>query len=253
MANQQGNKTTKTEPTSGRTGQSTSGTGTGSAADANRTGASPGSGQDMKQTSQAASSTGRAGSGTANAGGMSASGVGNLDTSHELPSGTEMKSKAEGIYDQVKETASGTYDAVASTASSKLEDRKDELSTGLRTLADTFRKTGNDLMGSAQATALTDLTAKYTGTAARQIENVANYFERKDLRAVMRDAQDFARRNPAIFLGAAFGLGMLAARFLKSSPPNENEYSSRSDSRNAGAPGITPTGNQPSPSMPHNA
>jgi len=30
--------------------------------------------------------------------------------------------------------------------------------------------------------------------------------------------QQFARRQPAVFFGAAFGLGLLAARFMKSSP-----------------------------------
>jgi hypothetical protein len=263
MANQQGNKSTKTDPTSGSTGQSTSGTGTGAAADANRTGTSPGSGQDTRNAS-ASTGTGSATGNTAgrmsntnttpsNTASTSTSGVGGLDTSHELPSGTDMKSKAEGIVDQVKDTASGTYEAVANTASSKLDERKGELSSGLRTLAETFRKTGNDLKGNAQATPLTDITAKYTGTAARQIENVANYFDRKDLSAVMRDAQDFARRNPAIFLGAAFGLGMLAARFLKSAPPSENEYSSGTNSLNAGTAGITTTGSQSSTSMPRNA
>ena len=33
-----------------------------------------------------------------------------------------------------------------------------------------------------------------------------------------RDAESYARRNPAVFLGSAFVLGILAARFFKSSP-----------------------------------
>jgi hypothetical protein len=250
MANQQGDKTKMTDPNSGRTGGSTSGTGTGAAADANRTGTSPGSGQDITRTSPATGTTGTPAGRTSNAG--STPSVGGLDTSHELPSGTDMKSKAEGIYDQVKETASGTYDKVADKASSKLEERKGELSSGLRTLADSFRKTGNELKGNSQATPLTDLTAKYTGTAAKQIENVASYFERKDLRSVMRDAEGFARRNPAIFLGAAFGLGMLAARFLKSSSPNDN-VSTRPGSLNAAGTPAASTGSQTSTSLPRNA
>jgi len=34
-----------------------------------------------------------------------------------------------------------------------------------------------------------------------------------------RDLESFARRNPALFIGAAFGVGFLVARFLKSTPP----------------------------------
>jgi len=138
------------------------------------------------------------------------------------PLGEKLSSTANGILDKAKETATGTYDAVASQATTKIEEHKGELSTGLRTLADTFRKTGTDLEGAPQSTPLTDVTARYTGVAARQIENVASYFERKDLKGMMRDAEGFARRNPAIFLGAAFAIGMVAARFLKSSTPGRN-------------------------------
>ena len=140
--------------------------------------------------------------------------------SGDQPISEKLSSTASGILDKAKETASGTYDAVANQATSKIEERKGELSTGLRTLADTFRKTGSDLKNTQQPTPLTDVTARYTGVAANQIENVAGYFERKNLRAMMRDAEGFARRNPAIFLGAAFALGMVAARFLKSSAPD---------------------------------
>ena len=165
--------------------------------------------------------TGTSSTGTGNAASISA-------TSNDQPITDKISDTASGILDKAKETASGTYDAVATQATSKIEERKGELSTGLRTLADTFRKTGTDLKGAQQTTPLTDMTARYTGTAANQIDKVASYFERKDLKAMMRDTESFARRNPAIFLGAAFGLGMLAARFLKSSAPG-------SRSMNAGA------------------
>lgn len=138
----------------------------------------------------------------------------------DQPLSEKVSDTASGILDKAKEAASGTYDAVATQATNKIEERKGELSSGLRTVADTFRKTGTDLKQASETTPLTDATARYTGTAATQIEKIASYFERKDLRAMMRDTEAFARRNPAIFLGAAFGLGILAARFLKSSSPD---------------------------------
>jgi hypothetical protein len=39
----------------------------------------------------------------------------------------------------------------------------------------------------------------------------------RDVRELVQDAQQFARRQPAIFVGAAFAAGVLAARFMKSS------------------------------------
>jgi hypothetical protein len=59
-----------------------------------------------------------------------------------------------------------------------------------------------------------------------------------------RDLEGFARRNPALFFGAAFGLGLLAARFLKSTPPS---YNTKSAGREfTAAAGSTPQLSAPS-------
>jgi ElaB/YqjD/DUF883 family membrane-anchored ribosome-binding protein len=160
-------------------------------------------------------------------------------SSNDQPLGEKVSDTASGILEKAKDAANGTYDAVATQATSKIEEHKGELSSGLRTLADTFRKTGTDLKQVPQTTPLTDVTARYTGTAANQIEKVASYFERKDLKAMMRDTEAFARRNPAIFLGAAFALGMMAARFLKSSAP-DGTTSTGSGSMKASLPTALP-------------
>ena len=236
---------TKTTPSS--TGAST-GSGTGAAqpkgAEANPT---PTSGHDQGRMSVGQSGTRGTGASTGASTGEAKTGAGTTGTSNSdigtnqsmtnqsgsnaQPLSEKVSDTASGILDKAKETASGTYDAVTTQATSKIEERKGELSTGLRTLADTFRKTGTDLKGAQQTTPLTDMTARYTGTAANQIEKVASYFERKDLKAMMRDTESFARRNPAIFLGAAFALGMLAARFLKSSTPDSRSMNPGSGSR----------------------
>jgi hypothetical protein len=39
------------------------------------------------------------------------------------------------------------------------------------------------------------------------------------MREIMHETQRFARRNPALFLGGSFVLGLLGARFLKTSAP----------------------------------
>ena len=46
----------------------------------------------------------------------------------------------------------------------------------------------------------------------------------------MHDAQRLARRQPALFVGGAFALGLLGARFLKSSSP-EHRYAGYSGER----------------------
>lgn len=125
---------------------------------------------------------------------------------------------ARSIYDQAKETAGKAYGAVADQTARKLDEQKSTLSDGLATVADSVRQVSDNLGSSKTESGLAEAAAKYTGTAAGKIESIAGYFERKGVREMTRDLEGFARRNPAIFLGAAFGLGLLAARFLKSTP-----------------------------------
>ena len=37
---------------------------------------------------------------------------------------------------------------------------------------------------------------------------------------MVRDVESYAKKNPAIFIGAAFAAGMLLSRFLKAGTPN---------------------------------
>ena len=43
----------------------------------------------------------------------------------------------------------------------------------------------------------------------------------KDVQAIVRDVERYAREQPALFLGGAFVLGLLGARFLKSTANRE--------------------------------
>ena len=127
---------------------------------------------------------------------------------------------ARSLYDQAKETAGQAYEAVAEKAAGKLDEQRSTLSGGLGAVADSVRQVSANLGSSRTDSGLAEAAAKYTDTAARKIENFAGYFETKDVRAMARDLESFARRNPAIFIGAAFGLGLLVARFLKSTAPD---------------------------------
>lgn len=126
---------------------------------------------------------------------------------------------ATGLMDQFKTTAGDAYDTAATKATEKIEEQKSNLSSGLSNVAGSIRKLGDNLTESDTPDGITKIAAEYSGTAADKIEQVAQYFDQHDLNAMYRDAQNFARRNPAVILGGAFALGFLAARFLKSSQP----------------------------------
>ena len=63
-----------------------------------------------------------------------------------------------------------------------------------------------------------DTVAQYVEQAANQVERWSSQLRDKDLGELVEDAQRLARRQPALFIGSAFALGLLSARFLKSSP-----------------------------------
>ena len=60
---------------------------------------------------------------------------------------------------------------------------------------------------------LCDLTER----AARQVERASRYVRRSELREMVSDLEELARRRPAILVGGSFATGMLLARFFKSS------------------------------------
>lgn len=140
-----------------------------------------------------------------------------------VSTGNTAAATARSFYDQAKETAGQAYEAVTETAATKLDERKSTLSGGLSTVADSVRQVSDNLGTAKTDSGLAGSAAKYTETAAKRIEDVASYFETKSVRDMARDLESFARRNPAVFLGAAFGLGLLAARFLKSTPTGQFE------------------------------
>lgn len=122
------------------------------------------------------------------------------------------------FYDKAKQSAG----QVTEKATDKLEEKKSVVTQGLSGVADSIRQVGESLRDTdGEENPVGQFTAKYGDALAGQVEDISNYFERKDIREIVRDVESFARRNPAIFIGGAFALGVLAARFLKSASPKQ--------------------------------
>jgi hypothetical protein len=132
-----------------------------------------------------------------------------------------VKETAKGFYDSAKSTAGQAFGAATKRATEVLDEQKGTVAGGLTTVADSIKQVGENLNTAEEPNKITETAAKYTNSLAQQIENLSGYFERKDVRAMARDVENFARRYPAYFVGGAFALGFLAARFLKSSNPKQ--------------------------------
>lgn len=125
------------------------------------------------------------------------------------------------FYDKAKQSAGQVTEKVAEKATDKLDEKKSVVTQGLSGVADSIRQVSENLRDATggEENPVGKFTATYSDALAGQVEEISNYFERKDIREIARDVQGFARRNPAVFVGGAFALGILAARFLKSSSP----------------------------------
>ena len=98
-------------------------------------------------------------------------------------------------------------------AESRLDRGRHEAAHTLASVATRLRESGTNLRGADAQ----DFAGEYVQRAAEQIERAAKYVQDADIREVVDQVEDFARRRPAVFIGAAFAAGILAARYLKSS------------------------------------
>jgi hypothetical protein len=69
--------------------------------------------------------------------------------------------------------------------------------------------------------------ADYVNQAADRIDSFARTLENKDLGEIVDNVQSFARRHPALFVGGAFAIGIIAARFMLSSGRGVNREAER--------------------------
>jgi hypothetical protein len=106
-------------------------------------------------------------------------------------------------------------DRVRESATAQLSTQKDRATESLGTIARAVRDTSQPLRTHQQ-----DTIAQYVEQAADQIDRFSARLRDRDVTELIDDAQQFARRQPALFVGAAFAAGVIAARFLKSSSDN---------------------------------
>lgn len=116
------------------------------------------------------------------------------------------------IAGKAQEKASDLQSQVRQQAVSGLNGQKKMAADSLQSVAEAVRKTENQLREQNQGA-----VAEYAGNAAGQIERLSHYVRESDPEAMMGDVEQYARRQPAIFLGGAFLLGALGARFIRTS------------------------------------
>jgi len=147
----------------------------------------------------------------------SGSGSSDAGGSAGAPLTEQAKQQAQKVLHQTREKAGDVLGQARDQVKTRLESQKDVAASGLETVALAVRQTGQHLRDQEQ-------TALSSGAeqVAETVENLSSYLRKTELDEFARNTERFARNQPALFLGAVFTLGFLAARFLRSSTPDGN-------------------------------
>ena len=118
---------------------------------------------------------------------------------------------------------------------SRVDEQKNRAADGLGGIADVFRTAGNELRNENET------LAQYVDMASDQLRRFADTIRQRGVNDMMNDVNQFARRNPAMFIGGAFLVGFGIARFMKASADRGDVRSydnfSGVDPMTTGAPG----------------
>jgi ElaB/YqjD/DUF883 family membrane-anchored ribosome-binding protein len=127
--------------------------------------------------------------------------------------------------------SSGAMDDAKQKARQAAIDAQHKVTSELRTRVDSSRQRTADALGSV-ANALTQSVQQlrtenqaapgdYVERAGNQIRRASDYLRNTNADEIVRNTEDFARRQPAVFLGSAFLIGFFAARLVKSSQASQ--------------------------------
>jgi len=103
-------------------------------------------------------------------------------------------------------------------ATAQLTEQKNRAVEGIDSVTQAVRQSTQQLRDQQHET-----LAQYVERAANQVDRLAQQLRNKDVGDLFEDAQRLARRQPAVFIGSAFVLGLIGARFLKSSSRRDDE------------------------------
>ena len=145
-----------------------------------------------------------------NTGGSGGSGTGQDIGGTVSDTVQQVKETAGNVAGQAQETVGKVADQVRQTASTRLEDQKNRAVEGISNVADQVREMSLNMQDQGAV-------AEYMDRAAWQLQRVSDYLQEKDLRDIAIEVEHFARRQPTMFLAGGFLLGLIGARFIKSS------------------------------------
>jgi hypothetical protein len=127
-------------------------------------------------------------------------------------SGGGARTQLRQVKDQVVDQTKSSLRQARDRAASSLTESRFQAADQIGGMATAFRRTSVHLRQEDQGRA-----ADFAESLAEQAERASSYLRDRDFGTIRRDLEGLARRQPALVLGVGFALGLLGARFFKSS------------------------------------
>jgi hypothetical protein len=129
-------------------------------------------------------------------------------------SARELKDRARESSRDLLDQAVEKKDELKARAGTVVDDGRHRVADRAGTLARALHGTADNLEreGDRQL-------SQWVHQAAEQVDRVVGYLDGHDAGGLMRDMEDLARRNPALFLGGTYAAGMVLGRFLRAAAP----------------------------------
>lgn len=127
---------------------------------------------------------------------------------------TSLVAGAHDIGEEMKHLAGDAATLAKKNAESQIDAGKTRAVESLESVAHALRTTGEQLRAEK-----CEGYSKYIDTAAQKVDTASHYLKDSSFSDVVGDVEDFARREPALFLGGALVVGLIGGRFLKASGP----------------------------------
>jgi len=120
----------------------------------------------------------------------------------------QVQQQAQVAQEKMQETA----DTMRSRVREQVDQRSTQAGGQVRSTAQALRSTSQRLREDGQ-----DGPARAAERAADQAERVGSWLEQSDADRILRDVEDFGRRQPMAVAAIGLALGFAASRFLKAS------------------------------------
>ena len=124
----------------------------------------------------------------------------------------QAQGKVQEAADQARQKAVEAKEQGKSLLRSQIEDRSSQAGQQLHSTVQDLRTVGEQLRSQGQET-----PAKIADQVADRGEQVAQYLRTTDGDRLLRDVEQFARRQPWAVIAGGVALGFVASRFMKSS------------------------------------